>query len=183
MQFCVGEKIGLSDLDTVKNNNNIIILFSPTLSPRSLQFEQSRPQAMPFDCISAVFAFAAACIYVAVAVFTPLSEGMLGFRGWTATKPAWADPTAKPPALWDVTSGPIVYDWLHARLFAVLISLAISAIVGLQACFLVPEAVAPSKSTFLHVLSSMATNANKSLRRSFCLLLGSCALAITAKLQ
>jgi hypothetical protein len=118
---------------------------------------------MPFDGISAVSSFAIACSYLVVAVVMLLSGGVLGVRGWAATKPAWADPTAKPPALWDVTvtSGPIVYDWLHARLFAVLISLAISAIVGLQACFLVPEAVAPSKSTFLHVLSSMATNANR----------------------
>jgi hypothetical protein len=52
------------------------------------------PQAMHlrlFDDIPVVFAFAAACNYVVVAVFMLLSGGMLGVRGWPVTKPAWAD--------------------------------------------------------------------------------------------
>ena len=136
-----------------------------------------------FDSIPAMFTFAAARSYVVVAVFMLLSGGMSEERGWAATNPAWADliATGKPPALCSVTV--VSNDWLHARLFAGPISLAISAIAGFCACLLTTKGAAPSNSTFLRVHASMTTNATKSLHRSFCLLLGSCALAIAAKLQ
>ena len=135
-----------------------------------------------FGGIPACFAFAAVLSYVVIGVCMLLSRGMLEVR----TEPAWAHLTGhrdKPPTLWAVTIGSIAYDWLHARLLAGPISLAISAIAGLCACLLTTEVAVPSKRTFSQVLSSMTTNANKSLRRSFCSLLGSYALTSTDKLR
>jgi hypothetical protein len=137
-----------------------------------------------FNGIPAVSAIAAAHCYVVVAIFMllPVSGGMLGLRGcqWAATKPTG---TGEPPALCSVTL--VSNDWLHARLFVGPISLFICAIVGLCACLLTTEGAVtvPSKSTFSQVLLSTVAAASKSLRRSFCLLLGICVLVIAAKLQ
>ena len=136
-----------------------------------------------FDGIPTVFAFAAARSYVFVAVCMLLSGGMLGVRGWAATE------TARPLALalaapgCSVTTGSISNDWLHARLSTGPISLVISVIAGFFACLLTTDDAAPSKSTILRVHSSAGAAAHKSLCRSFCLLLASCALVIAVKLQ
>ncbi len=72
-----------------------------------------------FDGNPTVSAFAIACSYVVVAVFMLLSGGMLEVRGWAATKPAWADPIAKPPAaLPECSVTAVSNDWLHVRLCA-----------------------------------------------------------------
>jgi hypothetical protein len=90
-----------------------------------------------FDGIPAVSAFEAARHYVSIAICMLLSGDANGVRGWAATKPAWADLSAKPR-----TTGSISNDWLHARLFAWPISLVISVIVGLCACLLTKEGAA-----------------------------------------